>query len=55
MLVNYRNAGTSGVTGACKAHRTGWEPAMDVPFLPTLLMKSRTHSAGKVAWCGRVK
>lgn len=30
-------------------------PAMDVPFLLTLLMKSRTHSARKLAWCDRVK
>lgn len=55
MLVNHRNAGASDVASACRAHRTVWEPAMDVSFLPTLLMKSRTHSAGKLAWCGRVK
>lgn len=53
--MNYRKAGTADVAGACKAHRTVWEPAMDVSFLPTRLMKSRTRSAGKLAWCGTVK
>lgn len=55
MLVNYRDERTSGLAGACRAHRTVWEPAMDVPFLLTLLMKNRTHSAGRLAWCGTVK